>query len=379
MKPFRAKLEDNLRIFSWYVDHGLFKIISLFKNKKIPQEVNKIIIVEFKYIGDIVVLTPAIKALKEKFNSAKIDIIIPEGMKGLLENNPNINKIIELNPLNYNSDELSQRLLKEKYDLGILFHSGSYKLSKVLKDAGVKFRIGCTRQGVTEGKGFFLNNKTKPTFKWKHKVEDNLDVIKNLGINAIQKKTELFVDLILKNKINSSLAKGPNKVVLIHPIPQHKSHEWVPERFSELIKELVRLNYKVAISGSKKDNTKVNNILNRLDKITKKQVINFSGKLNLKGLIALASCADYVISVDTGTMHIAAALDKPVISLFGAGNPKIWHPYTEKQISIFKDKEVCTSCMKHKCFRKGKRNMECMKAITIQDILSAFERIKSLT
>ena len=81
-------------------------------------------------------------------------------------------------------------------------------------------------------------------------------------------------------------------------------------------------------------------------------------------------------------MHIAAAFDKPVIALFGAGNPKIWRPLTENSIVIFKDKEVCTSCMKYGCrfvknpFLKNKKKAyECMKAIKVDDVLKAVDSL----
>ena len=81
------------------------------------------------------------------------------------------------------------------------------------------------------------------------------------------------------------------------------------------------------------------------------------------------------ISNDTGPMHVAAAFKTPVIALFGAGNPEIWHPYSKKSVVIYKD-NVCTSCMKLKCPSKGEKEKECMKSIQIEDILSLVGKIK---
>ena len=79
--------------------------------------------------------------------------------------------------------------------------------------------------------------------------------------------------------------------------------------------------------------------------------------------------SDLVITVDTSASHIAAALNKPVITLFGASNPNVWYPYTKKRKVIYHN-EKCTNCNKSFCFKIGDKHLECIKSITVNEVLN---------
>lgn len=355
MKRLRFRLEDKVRMFVNYLDYYSFKLFHLFAKK--PPEINKIIVIELKYIGDIIVTTPVYTALKNRFPNAKIDVAVPSGMEDIFYGNKNINKIIIMDKENPKLDE--------DYDLAIILHNGTKKICKLLKQKA-KYRIGCTRVGITEPKGYYLNRKTKPA-KWQHKIFDNLDVLKTIGINIENPKLELHVNPKARKSIQEKLRKykitTKDKILVIHTAPQHKTHHWLPERFAELSDALSK-KYKIIFTGTEKDIPFVNNIFYKIHN----NAINFAGFTTLSEYIALIERADLVISVDTGVMHIAAALKKPTIALFGAGDPNIWRPYSENSIVIYKN-DACTSCMKHRC--SNKNQLECMKTITVKDILEA--------
>ncbi len=352
MKKFRYKLEDYLRATRLYLDYYKFQLFHPIK-KPLPAEIKKILIIELKYIGDIIVTTPAIRALKEKFQEAEIDVIVPKKMEELLLNNPNINKIYT----DFND-------VQDDYDLGIILHGGTRRISKWLKNKA-SFRIGCTRPLFREGLGYYLHRKTKPRFILQHKVDDNLDVIKSIGIETENKELEIYT--------NKKIKKDSKFLVIINPGVRHaSSHEWFPDRFAKLSDILIeKYKSKIIFSGNQRDRI----LIQKIQELMKHQAINTAGKFSIQELFALIKSADLVISVDTGPMHIAAAFKTPVIALFGAGNPEIWHPYSKKSVVIYKD-NVCTSCMKLKCPRKGEKEKECMKSIQIEDILALIGKIK---
>ncbi|MBL7147229.1 MAG: glycosyltransferase family 9 protein [Nanoarchaeota archaeon] len=378
METFTKKLANLFRILAWYRDYVLFKSIKLFTGtKKLPKNIQNILVIELLYIGDVIAITPTIRALKQKFPDAKIDVMLRPSMADVLTRNPNINKIIT-----YDKQDFEQKFnaivneIKGKYDLAILFHPGvdigNYKVSKLLKNAQIPFRIGCTKVGFLEGKGFFMHRKTKPTFRIKHKVEDNLDVIRTIGVNITDKHLELYItkqaekyitNLLKKEKINKK-----DFLIAIHAAPQHKTHEWIPERFANVADELIKkYKAKIIFTGSQRDVEYNQGIIS----LMKGKAVDLAGKTDLKQFFASIKIANLVINVDTSAMHIAAAFNKPIIALFGAGNPRIWRPYCKKSIVIFKEKESCTSCMKHKC----KKNYKCMKSITEKDVLNAVEKL----
>ncbi len=354
MKKLRFRLEDKARMFVNYLDYYSFKLCHL--TKKLP-EINKIIVIELKYIGDIIVTTPVYSALKKRFPNAKIDVAVPKGMEDILYGNKNINKIVIMDRDNPQLDET--------YDLVVILHNGTKKICKLLKEK-VKYRIGCTRVGILEPKGYYLNRKAKPA-KWQHKIFDNLDILKTIDINVEKPKLELHVNPNARKSINEKLKKyklsSKDKIIIIHAAPQHKTHQWLPERFAELSDALSK-KYRVIFTGAEKDKVIIEDIFSRMHN----KAINLVGFTTVSELIALIERADLVISVDTGAMHISAALNKPTIALFGAGDPLIWHPFSENSKAIYKN-QVCTSCMKHKC--SNKIQMECMKDITVKDVLEA--------
>ncbi len=360
MKKLKYRLEDKARMFVNHLDYYFFKLTHF--PKKLP-EINKIIVIELKYIGDIIASTPVYSALKQRFPNTKIDVAIPKGMEDMLYGNKNINKIITIDRDNPQLDE--------NYDLAVILHNGTKKISKLLKQKA-KYRIGCTRVGITEPKGYYLHRKTKPS-KWQHKVYDNLDVLKTINIKENNPKLELHVNPKARKSIQEKLKKhkitNKDKIIIIHAAPQHKTHQWPSEKWAEL-SDILSKKYKIIFTGSEKDIPLVNNIFYKIHN----EEINFAGFTTLSEFIALTERADLVISVDTGAMHVAAALNRPIIALFGAGNPLIWHPFSENSKVIYKN-EVCTSCMKHKC--SNKNQLECMKSITIKDILDNIkERFK---
>lgn len=367
MEYNKERLLNLARGVSWYLDYTSYILFNPYKFKSIPIDVKRILIIENKFIGDIIVLTPAIHALREKYPTAVIDIVVPDIMKELLRNDTAIDNILFWDKLPY-VERLD--IIKNKYDLAVIFHTGTPEICKLLKDANVKFRIGCTRAGITESKGHSLHRMTRPTFKLKQKIEDNLDVLKLININNIDKKlilrTDKESDIIIKDMLYSVHGISPNEfIVAIHPVPQHKTHEWSKEKFADLADRLIDY-YKARIifTGSDKDK----HYINEIKKLMKHDSINMAGT-SLQEFISLINQVKLVISVDTSAMHVAAALDRTVISLFGAGNPKIWAPYCNKSMVIFNDWKVHTSCMKHQCYLKGDRHMECMNAIKVDDIL----------
>ncbi len=355
--------KDILRNSLWFLDYYLDYICMLpfkFKKLKIPK---RILIVELKFIGDIIVTTPTIRALKQKFPNSKIDILVPESMRDVLYGNPNLNEIL---PFDNDFKKWTEKI-KGKYDLAVILHNGTLKVSKMLFKAGIPFRIGCTKVGFLENRGLFLHRKTFPTYRIKHKVDDNLDVIKTINVKTDDKHLELYID-----KKNESSLKLPKKYFVIHNTSRHaQNREWLPEGFAEVV-DILNREYKTEaiITGMKEDFENNQKIVD----LAKTKLHNLAGT-SIKEFFIIIKNAEFVISIDTSAMHVAAGFNVPVVALFGAGTPKIWHPYSDNYRVVFKN-EVHTSCMRSNCYLKGERFMECMKAIQVNDVLNAVRSLK---
>ncbi|MBI5871930.1 glycosyltransferase family 9 protein [archaeon] len=380
MEPTSTKLIHIAQSLLWLGDYILFSIAHPIK-KQMPKEISNILIVEYLFIGDLIASSPAIRAVKQKFPNAKVNVLVRKEMKDILLNNPNINEILAFDKEEVIAEQaLIEKLKSSNYDLVVLLHPGidikCRRMCRILKKANIKFRIGCTKVGIREGKGSWLHRKTKPSFRLKHKIEDNLDVAKTIGIDAQDRHLEIYTTKEAE-EFAAQYKKQHNlkDYIVIHAAPRHKNHEWIPERFAYVADKISKAyNCPIIFTGAKKDydyNSSIMQIMNN-----KTDVINCAGT-SIQEFFALIKNAKFVVSVDTGAMHIAAAFNKPIVSLFGAGTPPaVWKPWCENSICILKEKEACTSCAKQACtFAGTEREMECMKAITVEDVLNAVEEI----
>ena len=376
MKNLQARTEDKLRIISNTVDYSIHKTRNLFTKEPSLNNVKNILVIELKRIGDILVATPTFRALKNRFPDANIDVIVLPGMENVLYGNNNIHQVLawDRDKIKENYSAYLQQI-KDKYDLAVILHNGTYEVSKLLKDANIRYRIGCTRVGFREPKGYSLTKQLLPDKKLKHKIEDNLDVLKLININNIEDKNpEAYItkkaEIGTKNLLKKNNITNKDFIVILHTVSwTHPT--WFKERFAELADKLIeKYKAKIIFVGAEKEIEFIKEIQSSM----KKKSINLAGKTSIQELFALIKRADLVIGIDSASTNIAAAFKTPVIALFGAGDKTIWAPFSENSVSIQKD-EVCTACMKSECKWKGERYLECMKTIQVEDILRAVERL----
>ncbi|MBS3144194.1 glycosyltransferase family 9 protein [Candidatus Woesearchaeota archaeon] len=361
--PLR-RIEDKLRDKIVQLDYLLYLVLNPFKFKKFPQKVNRILIIEMLQLGDFVVATPTFKALREKYKNAKIDILIKPETKLLAEGNKNIDEIMI-----YKSwKETVQKIKEKKYDLGVILHPGSFKISSLLLLGGVKYRVGATKVGMFSGKGFFLNKKVKPNLKWQHKMEDNLDVLRAMNIHPKEKpKLEIALDAKAEKIVKKFLNHWKGKKIIMHTASKSPSNRWIPERFARLADILIT-KYKATIlfTGAKEDHHDIEYIMNNIRQ--REKTHNLAGRTTLQQLVALADQVDLIITVDTSMTHIASTTKTPIVVLFGRDIPTCWGPTSKKSTYIWKEKEACVGCRRTYCVYK--KNYECMRSIYESDVVA---------
>lgn len=378
MKHFRAKTEDKLRVFSNRLDFAIHKTKKLFTKEPSLDDIQNILIIELKRIGDIIVSTPTIRTLKSNFPDANLDIVVPPGMEEVLFNNPHLNKIIS-----WDRDKLKENYqlylneIQNKYDLAIILHNGTYLVSKMLKEAKIPYRIGCTRVGLTEPKGFFLTRQLLPDKVLKHKIEDNLDVLKLINIYPMDNKhPEIYISPEAQSWLDTKLKEkkiADKDFVIVISLVSQSHPTWFKERFALLADKLIeKYKAKIIFVGTNKEKEFIYSV-KRLMRSRRNHY--WLGQTTIQGLFAIVNRANFVVGIDSAPTNIAAALDKPVVALFGAGDRTIWHPFNKNSISIQRKHEVCTACMKSYCKYKNDRYLECMKIIQVRDVLRAIERL----
>ncbi len=339
----------------------------------------RILISRTDRIGDVLLSTPVIKALREKFPQAYIAMLVAPYARDIVEGNPYLDEVIIYDKDGkhkswWRSIKFAGRLKKKKFDLAVILHP-SNRLHLIAFLAGIPLRLGYNRK-----LGFLVNLRKahKKQEGRKHEAEYNLDLLSELGISGsphdlfmpIRQESERYVEELFRKEGISQA----DKILAINPGASCPSKIWPVENFARVAEKLAGLhNFKILILGGPKE-------IHLADKVAHKikgRVINLAGKTSVSQLASIFKRCRLFISNDSGPVHLASAVGVPVISIFGrnqAGlSPRRWGPLGKRDKYLHKD-VGCIQCLAHNC----QKEFACLKAITVEDVLKAAEDILSL-
>ena len=344
------------------------------------QQYNRILLTRLKYIGDIVLTTPLIHTLRDRFPDAYIAYLGDKNGVSLLEQNPYLDEIFSID---FSRNTILQqlglfyRLNRKHFDLVIdLFCNPRSALLSYVTQAPV--RVG----GDFPGRGKLYTIRIKDDGVPKSAVEFHYQSLKAAGIEPKYFAPEIFLTEDEKKESRRYLEwQGidfSKPIVALHPGWTWPAKLWPAERFADLADLLVAKKHaQIIVTKGPQDGEAAG-------KVESAVVVGVLSLpvLPLRQLAAILSlCAAYVAN-DSGPMHIAAAVGTPTIGLFGPGEENIWFPYTPafpggspKHIALRKD-VPCHPCHLNVCNRTGNEYMECMKLLSVNEVFNAVkERI----
>ena len=289
----------------------------------------KILVIKFRNIGDVLLTTPLIKNLKLNFPDAQIDVLINEGTEAVLKYNPAINKIYTYDRNKYKNFSLLKKLIKEykflknfkNYDIIINTTEGD-RGAFIAKFSNAKIKVGYPVKKNRILKYVFNFQMPKPSLL-RHTIENNLDALRVLEKNVYEKRVYIYWNKEDEKKINGLLPE--TEFVHIHPVSRWLFKCIKDEIVANIIDFIKSKGYEVVITASpdKKEIQKVESILS----FCKSNPVNLTGKLSLNQVAYLSSKARLFVGVDTAVMHIAAAVDTPVVAFFGPSGAFNWGPW----------------------------------------------------
>ncbi|MBK7980204.1 MAG: lipopolysaccharide heptosyltransferase II [Ignavibacteriae bacterium] len=341
----------------------------LLPSEEDKKSIKRILLIQTAFIGDVILITPLIKAAKELFPNALLDIIAIPQTANILENNPNINSIIIFNKKESKLKSflrILKKIYSNKYDIAILPHSSLTSVLLVYLGF-VKIRIGFDRWIAR----WFLTKRI-PHLQNVYKIEKNLFLLSPFSDEKFSIQTELFPSNEMKQKAENILLdfkKSNNisqevKLVAIAPGSNWFTKRWLKEHYKTLAEELTKLGFGIIFIGSKDEIDlceEVSPVINS---------INLAGKLSLLESAAVVEKCDVLICNDSGAMHIANAVKTDVIVFFGPTVKKIgYFPFREndKVMEIDLDCRPCSSHGSNSC-PLGHHN--CMKLIEPSIVLN---------
>jgi heptosyltransferase-3 len=340
--------------------------------------VKKILCIKTRHHGDVLLTSPLFSALKTAIPNAEIHAYLYRDTLPMLEGHPAIScfhlydrswKKLSLYKRLQKEIELLRKIKKEGYDLVVNLTEGD-RGALIGLISGAKIRVGFA-PGEKKGMLFktkMLTHLVKDCPTPRHAVERNLDALRRIGIFPAWEERELFFHVPEKER----LLIPKERYLVIHPVSRWMFKCPPASFFIELIRALQKRGEKIAISSGPDpiEMAYCRKIFEGVD-----GVLDYSGKMTLKGLGALIEGAEALITVDSVPLHLASALKTPTIVLFGPTSELNWGPWRNPLAKVVTESMPCRPCLRDGC--GGSKMSDCMYRIRTESVLEAFQSLKS--
>jgi len=338
------------------------------------RDVRRILLVRLDNLGDVLVTTPAIHAVRSSLPEARISLLtstVGAQAGGL---NPDIDHVITYSapwmdpwhdlPLDPTREyDMIRQVASHQFDAAIIFVSfrqSPLPAAYLCYLAGIPLRAAAS----IDGPGSLLTTRHKHPERLMHEVERALDLVGSLGIYTEQ--TDLVLEVPAEARVAAAervrATEGP--IVVMHPGCSMPARTYPGEMFAEVADLLTqRLGATIFLTGSVEERDLVDRVQNQMEC----DATNVAGDLSFSELCGLIDVADVTITNNTGPMHIAAAVKTPVVALFALTNPpQEWGPWRVPHRQLFHD-VPCRICYQRVCPYEH----ECLTLVTPQKVLAS--------
>ncbi|MBI5177765.1 MAG: glycosyltransferase family 9 protein [Nitrospinae bacterium] len=339
------------------------------------KSIKKILVLRYRSIGDIILSGPALEALRLTYPSARIDMVVDDQFADICHGHPYIDYLLlhrrnrgNMSKFDYFMLNLKfiHKVRKAHYDLVVDLHSGPRSATLTLL-SGARHRLGYR-------------------FRWRNKLAYNLAApIGGPGVHTVEGLLQMLLPLnpVLPDTRTLRLAYPEEEkqfvrgflekhgvtdkdfLVMVHPGARVDVKRLPAEKMGSVVRWLIdELGAKVVYAGNNNDIAPI------------AEIVSYSGRrgliatnLPLARLSALIGSCNLFLGNDSGPMHMAAALDVPVVAFFGPSDPTVWGP-VGKNVRVVRNAPTmeCQPCDQKKCPQTG---MHCMTKIKLNDIKRA--------
>jgi heptosyltransferase I len=325
----------------------------------------RILIIKPSAIGDVVHALPILNLLRRRWPKAHISWLITPGCAGLLEGHPQIDELIPFDRKMFGRTWKSLTAARKLLTFGLALRGkhfdlvidlqGLFRSGLLTIQTGADIRVGSTSAREF---GWMFCTHLAPLDTWnKHAVERYLSVADFMGLG--QSPVEfIFPTDDRDRQFIAELLPGHEPFAVLLPTTHWETKKWPLEYFAALVKPLrERFGLRTVIAGDPATAA-----------LAFPDAINLGGKTTLRQLTALLERAALVIANDTGPMHIAAALGRPLVTMYGPTSPIQTGPY-QRMESVVQLDIPCSPCFSRSC-----SHLSCMKWLTIEPVLRLAEQ-----
>jgi predicted lipopolysaccharide heptosyltransferase III len=335
------------------------------------ESVKRVLVVRLRSIGDTVLATPSLFALKRFLPDAEIDILVEDWVAPVLAKHPHVTNVITLERGGLAARvKLARELRAARYDVVYNLHGGT-TATFLTRATGARHRVGFKTYQYAK---LHTALAPSPLLLWgqqkTHSVEQQLALLGWTGVPVSDRpRTQLGIDPEAAESVTLQLAAAgleDRKIALIHPAAAFATKQWAAENFARVAEFLTERGFApVAIVAPHESET-----LNKL--LTEVAVDIATFDLSLPEVTALAKRAQLFVGNDSGIAHIAAAVGTPSVVVFGSSNIAHWRPWNRAAAEVVFEEMACQPC--HGYFCEKFAEPECILRVPVTRVLAAIER-----
>ena len=351
------------------------------------------LLVRLRSLGDVVLMTPLLESIYEARPDIMLDVAVEHPFSEALYENPYIHRLLELRsarpaaqrkalalpekspPTLLSRPRLLWRVRQAHYDVVWNLHGGNTS-AWITALSGARCRIGCTefRHQIAYNilippSGDLLGRKMH------HTVERTLAWFDWLSGGTRKDFSEAPALTVLagegaqasaEEKLRSVGIDPHAKYAVIQPTAVFATKEWMGDRFAAVADFLVSEGYQVVLTGTSRERAKLEGVKSMVQ-----APVGLLSNLSIQELIAAIQGAGLYLGNDSGPAHIAAALGKPTVILFGSSNSVAWSPWKTRS-EVVQNPFDCNPCAGYSCWKFPEP--ECIKSITVEQVKEAVKR-----
>lgn len=363
-------------------------------------KVRRVLVVRLRSIGDTVLATPSLIALKRFLPNAKVDILLEDWVAPLLQGFEHVDEVITVGSGAKERLRTAWKLRRESYDVVFNLHGGTTS-TFLTRATGARYRVGYSNYQYP----FLYNHLLSSSADFWHRpithsAEQQLALLGHVGvpvkdrpksflsvsaeaIRSVEQRFEKTVEprgvleYVYESGAFQRAQETPLPVresdllsnfALLHPAAAFSTKQWAPENFARIAEYLAARGIRRVAVAAKHERE----VLRTLQEASRVPIA-IADDLTLPEITALASRAKVFVGNDSGIAHIAAAVGTPSVVVFGSSNRDHWRPWTDAPNEIVFEKYDCQPCPGHVCREFGEP--KCILAVAPEKVIAAIERV----
>jgi len=351
------------------------------------RSIRRVLVTKLRHHGDVLLASPVFSVLKNHAPHVEVDALVYADTAPMLAGNPAVSRMFGIDrnwkTLGFAERarrewELLRRLRERKYELLIHLseHPRGAWLARLL---GPRYSVAAKHPRVRNWwKNSFTHTYPLPMNGRRHVVETNLDALRRIGVQPEESERKLcFVpgeeaerEVV---RMLGDLGLVQKGYIHLHPASRWQFKCWPAEKTADLIDKLQALGERVLVTAA--PDAEELDLVARIRALATTPFADLCGKLMLKQLGAVSRNARLFVGVDSAPMHIASAMQTPVVALFGPSGEFNWGPWQVPHRVVASNNYACRPCGNDGC--GGGKVSECLTTLPVSEVLQAVQALQS--